>query len=865
MPRIIKETDGGGDPSSGDEDGGVLPVDPPTLPPLYVPVDVEYETCAAIVVGKYRIDGVEGVGDGDERKHLIAFYEAAIPMFEKKERSNRLMIREKLDVVREGLERLGAGEEPSELRAIFPSIYKWSKAFALVTLGGSVVVVARPTFIQGMDTEIDLNYVKRITYFERVYADIRRAHGQDHTKGRTLYGRVCDSIKNIARDYCKLYTDLCPICIQRQTRSRPVAGLKPIVTYGFGTRGQVDLIDFQSMPDGSFRFLMNYMDHGVKFLFSIPIVQKTGSSIAVALLQIFTVIGPPMILQSDNGSEFHGAAMNDRQRRVYGKLVRLTDDEIDEIITEIKQLWPECRMVRGSPRHSQSNGGIERVNRTMQDKLGAWMTDTSSRRWSVGCRLMMWRYNTQIHRTVKDIPYRLVFGQKPRVGISGLHLDYSLLDKLATEADLNKVCNYEGKEEDVMDAGAVVAGKMDVDDEVAEVVSPNKVADTAIAQLQESGEEEGDVGLSPENMTLTQMEKSPPLLNENDLDVIELFPENNAENNGIPDSLMTAWNDQNICGAIDAQNPSESPKKKSTNDSELAEWQTMTYEHTDSVIDVRYLHKMRIRSSVAVQWCIDTANIMSAKSFIAAFLVKISKSIWELMDDKGELLQQLDWDGDEGITNLFGTYLQQPNEAFCEYYETQLSENKAETFFVSPTRDSLRKRAGENMEKAASSMKKKALEKYGNEKVCEVGEIVHVRLKNEDKAKVDSGNLTGVIVQVNKGRSQVRVAVKCGLLKSWYAYHRLGRVSGKSNDVALNGLTDALNGWESMKVISEREAARKSSLVGGQGKGDVTCNCKGSCNTNSCSCFKAGRICCSACHRNNFKCCNNDRNKSIKK
>jgi hypothetical protein len=627
MPRTIKETDGGGDPSSGDEDGGVLPVDPPTLPPLYVPVDVEYKTCAAIVVGKYRIDGVEGVGDGDERKHLIAFYEAAIPMFEKKERSNRLMIREKLDVVREGLERLGAGEEPSELRAIFPSIYKWSKAFALVTLGGSVVVVARPTFIQGMDTEIDLNYVKRITYFERVYADIRRAHGQDHTKGRTLYGRVCDSIENIARDYCKLYTDLCPICIQRQTRSRPVAGLKPIVTYGFGTRGQVDLIDFQSMPDGSFRFLMNYMDHGVKFLFSIPIVQKTGSSIAVALLQIFTVIGPPMILQSDNGSEFHGAAMNDRQRRVYGKLVRLTDDEIDEIITEIKQLWPECRMVRGSPRHSQSNGGIERVNRTMQDKLGAWMTDTSSRRWSVGCRLMMWRYNTQIHRTVKDIPYRLVFGQKPRVGISGLHLDYSLLDKLATEADLNKVCNYEGKEEDVVDAGVVVAGgKMDVDDKVAEVVSPNKVADTAIAQLQETDYYKDNA--SPENMTLTQMENSPPLLNENDLDVAELFPEYNAENNGIPDNLMTAWNDQNICGAIDAQNPSESPKKKSTNDSELTEWQTMTYEHTDSVIDVRYLHKMRIRSSVAVQWCIDTASIMSAKSFIAAFLVKISKSIW---------------------------------------------------------------------------------------------------------------------------------------------------------------------------------------------------------------------------------------------
>ncbi len=128
---------------------------------------------------------------------------------------------------------------------------------------------------------------------------------------------------------------------------------------------------------------------------------------------------------------------------------------------------------------------------------------------------------------------------------------------------------------------------------------------------------------------------------------------------------------------------------------------------------------------------------------------------------------------------------------------------------------------------------------------------------------MDSGNLTGVIVKVDKTRSQAHVAVKCGLLKSWYAYHRLGRVTGRSNDVMLNGLTDALNGWESMKVMSEREAAWKGSLVGGQGKGDVTCKCKGKCDTKSCSCFKVGRICSLACHQNNFKCCNNDRNVSL--
>jgi hypothetical protein len=62
-----------------------------------------------------------------------------------------------------------------------------------------------------------------------------------------------------------------------------------------------------------------------------------------------------------------------------------------------------------------------------------------------------------------------------------------------------------------------------------------------------------------------------------------------------------------------------------------------------------------------------------------------------------------------------------------------------------------------------------------------------------------------------------------------------------------------------MKVISEREALRKESFVGGQGKGTVICSCKGACDSNKCKCFKAGQICSSSCHRNNAKCKNHDR------
>jgi hypothetical protein len=92
--------------------------------------------------------------------------------------------------------------------------------------------------------------------------------------------------------------------------------------------------------------------------------------------------------------------------------------------------------VCGSPRHSESNGGVERVNQTIQKKLGTWMKENKSKHWSIGCKIVQWCYNTQIHQTLKDSPYHLTFGQQPRVGISNLPISSEVLKKLVTEAEL---------------------------------------------------------------------------------------------------------------------------------------------------------------------------------------------------------------------------------------------------------------------------------------------------------------------------------------------------------------------------------------------------------------------------------------------
>jgi hypothetical protein len=101
------------------------------------------------------------------------------------------MTKAKFDVIKEALLRNCEGKSAAELWSEYPQIYKWNKAFAVVVNGDSVMVVTRPPDAVRRE-EIDINYVKQISYFEHAYSDIRRAHREDHTKGRTLYGRVCE-------------------------------------------------------------------------------------------------------------------------------------------------------------------------------------------------------------------------------------------------------------------------------------------------------------------------------------------------------------------------------------------------------------------------------------------------------------------------------------------------------------------------------------------------------------------------------------------------------------------------------------------------------------------------------------------------
>lgn len=137
-------------------------------------------------------------------------------------------------------------------------------------------------------------------YFDKlVEAHVNTGHGG---RDKLIY-----SLKNkyrISRSACEIFPSCCESCNRKKSCIRKGVVVKPIVTHGFNSRGQMDLIDFQSCArsDDDYKWLLNYQDHATKFLHLRPIKTKQAANVVNELSKIFFTFGAPEILQSDNGN-----------------------------------------------------------------------------------------------------------------------------------------------------------------------------------------------------------------------------------------------------------------------------------------------------------------------------------------------------------------------------------------------------------------------------------------------------------------------------------------------------------------------------------------------------------------------------------
>ena len=95
-----------------------------------------------------------------------------------------------------------------------------------------------------------------VAHYSNVFNVAREIHelevGNDHPENKTLYKRVfAKYVKSIPSWICEMFPKFCPVCIRAKVRRKPKAGHQPLLTRGMGVHAQIDLIDYQSMPDGT--------------------------------------------------------------------------------------------------------------------------------------------------------------------------------------------------------------------------------------------------------------------------------------------------------------------------------------------------------------------------------------------------------------------------------------------------------------------------------------------------------------------------------------------------------------------------------------------------------------------------------------
>lgn len=275
---------------------------------------------------------------------------------------------------------------------------------------------------------------------EELYSVLHETHLAIGHGGRN---RMVQELKlkycNVTKETIMIYLSLCKTCNEKRATTRKGLVVKPILSKEMNSRAQMDLIDMQSKSVNDFRFIMVYQDHLTKFCSLRALKRKEAEEVAMTLVEIWSTFGAPVILHSDNGREFK-----------------------NKVTASLTKLWPGMKVVHGKPRHSQSQGSVERANRDIEEILGAWLIENKTDDWVAGLKVVQFMKNRAYHQGIKRSPYEAMFGCPAKVGLKSTSLPENVINDIESEEDLMKLlqnddgnAREDGESENEIEIGTV--------------------------------------------------------------------------------------------------------------------------------------------------------------------------------------------------------------------------------------------------------------------------------------------------------------------------------------------------------------------------------------------------------------------------
>lgn len=304
--------------------------------------------------------------------------------------------------------------------------YRRLNRFEIIKIGETEKIIAK----RKNDDMVSIRYYCDVM---EVHSILEKAHKDTGHKRRLgMEKEINKKYCNVPRSVIEEYLKLCAMCQLKKKSKQKGLVVKPIIPTAFNKRAQIDLIDMQTEPDGPFKFIMNYQDHLTKFVFLRALKTKRADEVAYNLMDIFCIVGAPCLIHSDNGREF-----------------------VNQVINSLADMF-QAKIIHGKPRHSQSQGSIERANQDVRDILITWMQENQTTKWSEGLRFVQLQKNRSFHRGIQRTPYEAMFGTPLINGLNDSNLPLEIVERLQDEDDIYKLQNSGG--ENIED---IVSGESD--------------------------------------------------------------------------------------------------------------------------------------------------------------------------------------------------------------------------------------------------------------------------------------------------------------------------------------------------------------------------------------------------------------------
>ncbi|CAJ0953533.1 unnamed protein product, partial [Mesorhabditis belari] len=104
-------------------------------------------------------------------------------------------------------------------------------------------------------------------------------------------------------------------------------------------------------------------------------------------------------------------AIGNVENEIYFRLPDNGREVANKPLEEVVAQWPGCKIVHGKPRHSQSQGSVERANTDIEDILSVHQRETKTTACARFLPLIQYRKNIRFHSGIERSPYVAMFGR----------------------------------------------------------------------------------------------------------------------------------------------------------------------------------------------------------------------------------------------------------------------------------------------------------------------------------------------------------------------------------------------------------------------------------------------------------------------